>query len=213
MLRSGETKQRVEISAPNFQTAEFHITGTVPFMQNKFSAKAKEEMKAKQEGGAKSKSKKTREPKDFDAAYKAAMYESHEGWHGIPAASFRNAMISACKIAGVVMTRAKLAVFIEADGFDRDESEPLVRITKGEPHRSDKTVRLETGVCDIHPRPVWNPGWEATVRIRFDADMFDTKDIANLLMRAGLQVGVGEGRPDSKKSNGIGYGMFTIAEG
>jgi hypothetical protein len=210
-MNRSETKQRVDISAPKFQTVAFTITGTAPYMQNKFSQKAKDTMMAKQEAGAKSKGKNAREPKDFDAAFRAAMYVSKDGWNGMPASCFRNAMISACRIAGVVMTRAKLAVFIEADGFDRDEGEPMVRITKGEPRRCDKTVRLETGVCDIHPRPVWEPGWEAVLRVTFDADMFDASDIANLLMRAGMQVGVGEGRPDSKKSNGIGYGTFTIS--
>lgn len=34
--------------------------------------------------------------------------------------------------------------------------------------------------------------------------------MVNLLSRAGLQVGIGEGRPDSKKSAGMGYGLFTV---
>jgi hypothetical protein len=59
---------------------------------------------------------------------------------------------------------------------------------------------------------MWEPGWEATVRIRFDADLFTITDVANLLRRAGLQVGVGEGRPDSKKSAGMGWGIFDISE-
>ena len=29
-------------------------------------------------------------------------------------------------------------------------------------------------------------------------------------MRAGLQVGVGEGRPDSRRSAGLGYGQFDV---
>jgi len=28
----------------------------------------------------------------------------------------------------------------------------------------------------------------------------------------GLQVGIGEGRPDSKNSAGMGWGMFTIED-
>jgi hypothetical protein len=48
--------------------------------------------------------------------------------------------------------------------------------------------------------------------VRFDADQFTLRDIANLLLRAGMQVGVGEGRPDSKKSCGMGWGTFEIKE-
>jgi len=35
----------------------------------------------------------------------------------------------------------------------------------------------------------------------------------NLLHRAGLQVGIMEGRPDSKDSCGCGWGTFKIANG
>jgi len=36
--------------------------------------------------------------------------------------------------------------------------------------------------------------------------------LTNLLARAGLQVGIGEGRPDSKNSAGMGWGLFQIEE-
>ena len=48
------------------------------------------------------------------------------------------------------------------------------------------------------------------VRIRYDADMFAQEDIYNLMMRVGQQVGIGEGRPDSKNSAGMGWGLFDL---
>jgi len=115
-------------------------------------------------------------------------------------------------MVGFKMTHARCSVFVVADGFDADDATPLVRITKGEPQYLELAVRLETGVCDIRPRPMWEPGWEANVRIRFDADQFSVSDVANLLLRAGAQIGVGEGRPFSKNSKGMGWGMFRLAE-
>ncbi len=204
--------EAVTIGAPNFQVAEFTITGTAPYVQNKFSAKAREQMKSKQEAGHTAKKGGAREAKDFYACYEAALHTTADGWHGIPAPAFRNAMVSACRMAGYQMTRAKLAVFVIADGLDKDDMTPLVRITKGEPEYFEQTVRNETGVCDVRPRPMWHPGWEAMVRVQFDADQFTLCDVANLLLRAGMQVGVGEGRPDSKKSCGMGWGTFEIKE-
>ena len=87
---------------------------------------------------------------------------------------------------------------------------PLVKITKGEPEYIEHYARNETGVIDLRARALFKAGWEAEVKIRFDADQFTSKDVANLLARVGLQVGVGEGRPDSKKSCGMGWGLFEI---
>jgi hypothetical protein len=204
------TQKEVNIAPPNIKTALFTIRGTAPLVQNKFSAKAREMMKAKQEAGSVGKKGQKREAKDFQQCYRDAMHISAEGWHGIPAPAFRNALISACRICGFMMTRAKLAVFIEADGFDVDDSSPLVRITKGVPEYFERLVRLETGVADIRPSPKFAEGWECELKVRFDADQFSGDDIANLLLRAGMQVGVGEGRPDSKSSNGMGWGTFEI---
>ena len=209
-----EVSEPVVISPPNFKTVTFCIQGTAPYVQNAFSNKAKEMMMAVQRAGSTAKKGRgKREPKDFQECYERAKHISDDGWCGIPAPAFRNAMVSACRICGFQMTKAKLCVFVEADGYDANEGTPLVKITKGEPKYHDQAVRLETGVIDIRPRPMWGPGWEADLRIRFDADMFTTSDIANLLMRVGQQVGIGEGRPDSKKSCGQGWGLFQHVNG
>jgi hypothetical protein len=200
----------VVISPPNIQTARFTIRGTAPYVQNAFSEKARTTMREKHEAGSTAGKNRKKDPKDFQALYRGAMHVSRDGWHGIPAPAFRNALVSACRIVGFAMTRAKLSVFVEADGFDTTDGTPLVKITKGEPEYAEHFVRNETGVADIRPRPMWREGWEAVVSVRFDADQFTLTDVANLLMRVGVQVGVGEGRPDSKKSTGMGWGTFAL---
>lgn len=202
--------ETITIPAANMQEAIFRIRGTAPYVQNKFSAKARVKMHETQEAGHTAKKGQKKEGKDFQESYKQAMHISDDGWHGIPAPAFRNGMISACRLVGFMMTRAKLAVFIKADGFDADDASPLVRIIKGKPEYFEVAVRLETGVIDLHARPKWAPGWEADITVVFDADQLKLKDIGNLLARVGMQVGIGEGRPDSKKSAGMGWGLFEI---
>lgn len=180
--------QTISIKPPNFQTAIFRVIGTAPYVQNKFSQKAKEQMRGVQEAGSTARNKRNKEAKDFLALFEGATHRSPEGWAGIPAPAFRNAMISACRTVGFKMTLAKLSVFVEADGFDEDDGTPLVKITKGEPRYHESMVRLPTGVSDIRARPMWDAGWEAMIRITFDADQFTLSDVSNLLMRVGMQV-------------------------
>ena len=40
--------------------------------------------------------------------------------------------------------------------------------------------------------------------------MLTHADVVNLIARVGIQVGIGEGRPDSKMSAGLGYGLFEL---
>lgn len=199
----------IVITPPDIQVVRLDIKGTAPLVINKFSAKAQETMMATQMAGSTSKARKQREAKDFEALYNGARHISTEGWDGIHAAAFRNAAISSCRAAGFVMTRAKLAIFIEPDGFDADDMTPLVRITEGEPQMVISPCRNETGVIDLRPRPTYFP-WAATLTIKFDAGILTSTDVANLMLRAGVQVGIGEGRPDSRKSAGLGNGLFEI---
>lgn len=204
-----KTDETVTIKAPNFQTLEIRCVGTAPLVTHKFTQKARQKLRESHAAGSgKSKTKNAKEPKDFDLLYEQATYTSKDGWFGVPASAFRSAMISACRVAGVTMSVAKLCVFVTQDGVDVDEGTPLVRV-HGEREKLESMVRNATGVVDIRVRPMWRQ-WHIDLRVRFDADRFDATSVSNLLMRAGLQVGICEGRPDSKSSTGQGWGTFTI---
>jgi hypothetical protein len=199
----------VSITPPNFVRQVYRLIGTAPLVVCKFSAKSREQIKAKQEQGSQAKAGGTkRAPKDFDAVYEQAKHISTEGWEGIHAGAFRSAMIDACRLVTVKMTFAKMGIFVEPpDGFDADEGVPLVRII-GKSKRFEAMGR-SGDIPDIRIRPMYFP-WEMNLRLKFDSDMFSATSIANLLARAGQQVGIGEGRPYSKNSAGQGWGTFEI---
>jgi len=205
-------QSRIVIPPPNIKRVVATIEGTTPYVQNKFSEKARNAIREAQEAGSTARKGKKREPKDFQKACDAALHVSTEGWYGIPAAAFRCAMIDACRLVGFKMTIAKCSLVTIADGFDEDET-GMVKITKGEPKMSVLPVPLPaSGTMDLRARPMWGPGWQANVTIEFDADQFQPVDVLNLLIRAGRQIGVGEGRPFSKNSAGCGWGTFRVLE-
>lgn len=205
------TAQVINISAPDFRTLNIEIEGTAPLMQAKFSAKTKQGLMQKMAAGSTARSKKQREPRNFENDFKESMHLSEDGWVGIPASAFRNAAIDVCRMVGFKMTHARMSVFIEADGLDADDGTPLVRLVADDPERTEMVVRNATGVVDIRVRPMWRK-WKVMLGIRYDAGQFTASDIYNLIMRAGQQIGIGEGRPFSKSSNGMGYGLFKIAD-
>lgn len=184
------------------------LTGLSPLMQLRFSAKAIQAMRSKQEAGSQAKKGTKREARDFEADYQAAAHRFVDGSIGLPASALRSACISACRLAGFKMTIAKMSLFILADGEDQVDGTPLVKI-EGKPECSILPVRNATGVADLRARPLWRK-WSVAVVVEFDRDQFSESDIYNLLVRAGRQVGVGEGRPDSKNSAGLGYGTFSV---
>jgi hypothetical protein len=203
-----KTEQNVTIKAPSIDTAEFAIVGTAPYVQLRFSQKAIETMMAKHRLGSQANKKKAKEARDFDEDFRQAQHVSTEGWVGIPASAFRNGLISACRLVGFKMTLAKLSLFVGEDGFDAVDSVPLIKI-EGTPEPLIMHARNATGVCDIRVRAKFWP-WSAKLRVSYDGDQFSAQDVANLLQRVGTQVGIGEGRPDSKMSAGMGWGTFTL---
>lgn len=199
----------VTISPPKFSRIRLRLVGTAPYMQARFSAKAMQAMKSKMEAGPTARKGGRKDARDFDDDFRAAQHIAADGWNGVPAAALRNACIDVCRMVGFKMTHAKMSIFVEADGFDRVDGTPLVRLDAREPERVDMATRNATGVADIRVRPMWRE-WALNVVIRFDADQFTTSDVVNLISRAGEQVGIGEGRPFSKSSNGLGFGTFTV---
>jgi hypothetical protein len=205
----------VAISAPNMETAVIELEFTAPYVGNKMSQRNIRKMREAQEAGQQARSKKKREPKKFENLHIEACHISEDGWYGIPASAFRAALIDTCRLVGYHMTKAKMSIFVEPDGFDKDDGQPLVRIIGGEPRALEMTVRLANGSTDIAVRPQWMKA-KVKLRVRWDADQFSAADVSNLVMRAGMQVGVGAGRPFSKDSVGMGWGTWTsgkVADG
>lgn len=216
MARKADSKKAnaktevVTISPPNFQQIKLTLEGTAPLMQARFSAKAMQAMMAKMAAGSSAKKGTKREARDFDEDFRQAMHVSEEGWIGIPAAAIRNACIDVCRMVGFKMVYARMSVFVEADGNDKVDGQPLIKLDAGEPERTEMATRNATGVCDIRIRPMWRE-WKLHPVIRYDADQFSANDVVNLVARAGEQIGLGEGRPFSKMSNGMGFGTFRIS--
>jgi hypothetical protein len=208
--KSGKV-EHITIAAPNFESARFTLIGTSPLVIHRMSAKLRQEFEQKQAQGAipGQSRKKNREAKDSDELYNQARYISQEGWDGFNASALRKASISACRLVNFKMTMAKLSIFVEADGVDETEPQiPLVRIY-GESEKQQDMARVETGQPYVTVRAAYH-SWIAKPLLQWDADQFRRQDIANLLMRVGRQVGICEGRPDSKNSAGMGWGLFNV---
>lgn len=199
------------ITAPNMVVRRYTIVGDgSPIYIHNFSMKAQNIIAERQEAGETAKKDRKRSPRDFAADFEGARHRLPDGSDGIPASGIRNALISACKVAGYAMTRAKLAVFVVADGPDVISQQPLIQLlSPDDPVESRMMAWNANGGADIRVRPVWTR-WAAHVVIKFDADQFTDDDVTHLLMRAGMQVGLCDGRPDSKNSAGIGAGTFRL---
>lgn len=202
-------EEHVTITPARMEVVKFRLVGTTPLVQNRFGEKARQEIQDKHERGSQAKKGKNKEPRDFDDNYQQARHVSVGGWDGIHAGGFRRAMVDSCKLVGFHMTKAKLGLFVPADGYTADGT-PLVRITKGEPRKVIHAVRNASGVCDLRARPMWDAGWECVLTVRYDADMFSATEVLNLVARVGLQCGIGEGRPNSKESTGCDWGLFDV---
>lgn len=199
----------VAVTPPRFVVIQPTLKGTAPILQARFSGKAMQAMMSKMAEGQAAKKGKAKAARDFDEDFRNAMHVSIEGWVGVPASAIRNACIDVCRMVGFKMTHAKMSIFVEADGYDKVDGMPLIRLYGDAPERTEMAVRNHTGVADIRVRPMWRK-WSLKPRIRFDEDQFKLADVMNLLARAGLQVGIGEGRAFSKDSNGMGFGFFEV---
>lgn len=198
---------RIEIQPPNFKAITLRIEGSAPLMLHKFSEKMRKQIEEKQTATSKTTAK--RAPKDYAAEFHAARYLDGKKRDGVPAGAIRAAMIAACRtVDGLPMTKAKGAFFIVAQGHDVTDGTPLVLI-QGKPKHDTRPVRLESGVADMRNRPRYDD-WACDLTIQYDADMLSANDVANLLARAGAQVGIGELRPQGPNSYGGDFGTWHV---
>ena len=202
-----QTETNVTIKPPSTAVLEIAIRGIEPLVVSRFNKKG--DLMAKMSEGGAAKNKKERKARDYDLEAQDAKHISDDGWEGICASAFRAACISACRLVNFKMTLAKISIFVVADGRDKEERSPLVRIYGPKAITYTAHTRNATGVIDIRSRPMYQK-WGCLLKIRYDTDQFTAQDVANLVARVGLQVGLCEGRPDSKSSAGLGFGLFEI---
>lgn len=205
--REPDKVEELKIPPPQFKIIVFDVTGP-DYLQNRFSQKAQEQIRTKQAAGDQAGSKKGHKPKEFEALFKGSMYRDAKGRYGIPCSAFRQAMISACAIVQFKMTLAKKGLFVLADTYDALSGRPLV-LLDAKPVKSEMMAKPRGRQPDIRVRAMFYD-WKAKIRVRFDEGMFSASDVCNLMIRAGMQIGVGEGRHDSKDSAGMGLGCFDV---
>jgi hypothetical protein len=191
------------------------IIGSTPLKILRFSQKSRDQVQATQEAGDQAKTKRRKEPKNFEEGYENAKYRCTQildgkkvTWLGLNASGIRNGCIETCRMAGYAMTKAKMSIFAVEDGFDDIDKTPLCRIF-GDAEKCIDAVRNASGVIDLRPRAMW-PDWRMSVRIRFDESQFSPSDIINLMIRVGQQNGLGEGRPNGTNGAGTGNGIFLV---
>lgn len=216
-LQVVEGDAQVFIEPINTVELRLKIAGTAPLVMNAFPEKARQQLMATMSTAqVNKKTKKQREPRDYEAEFKAAHhYLMEDGAVGIPVNGLRACAIGGCRmVPGVMMSRAKLALSLRPDGWDKIDGQGLCRIVSPEPpemtvmHVRNKGA-MGRSVVDLRVRPMWRV-WSAIITIRFDADWITAEHVINLFNRGGEQVGICEGRPDSPNSNGMGWGTFEI---
>lgn len=216
-LQVVEGDAQVFIDPINTLELRLKIAGTAPLVMNAFSEKARLQLQTQMSTPqVKQKTKKQREPRDYEAEFiNAHHYLKEDGAVGIPVNGLRACAIGACRLVpGVHMARAKLALALRADGWDKVDGQGLVRLESPAPpeqtimHVRNKGAMGRT-VVDLRCRPMWRE-WSAIITIRFDADWITAEHVINLFNRGGEQVGICEGRPNSPNSNGMGWGTFHI---
>lgn len=208
-------KEEIRIAPLRRAILTVPIVGVTPLKVLRFSKKKQDTVRETQAAGSQAGSKRKRPPKDFEREYEEAKYlctQTLNGkpvtWLGLNASGIRNGCIETCRVAGFVMTKAKMSIKCLQDGFDDLDATPLVRIT-GEPEMVVDPVRNASGVMDLRARVMFRE-WGMRVRLWFDEDQFSPSDVLNLMIRVGEQNGLGEGRPNGTNGYGTGNGVFSV---
>jgi len=180
------------------QTSAFAIIGTTPLITHNWSEKAKQEMRDKQMGKAKTK----KEPKDPYVDYQSSRYVLQDGRDGFPAVAFKAAIVNAARFfEDLKMTELRQGVYVR--GLGPDLLVPIV----GESYMREDMVRLNGSTADLRYRACY-PEWSAELHVTWASTVCTLEQMVALIDAAGLG-GIGEWRPEKSKSGQ--YGMFKVA--
>ena len=181
------------------------IVGVTPVIPHKWSEKSLNQMRNKQFGQT---LQQKREPKNPKEEAENATYWLDDGRPGIPAVSFKAAMVRACSFfEAPSMTEGRLLLFVV--GEVNKEGDQLIPII-GEKAMREDTPRNASGTPDLRYRYAFWP-WKTEITVRYPAKLLTDTSVMALLDAAG-RVGVGDWRPGSKTSSTGTYGTFRVSD-
>lgn len=186
------------------------VEGTSPYVPNKFSPKAAAKMWAYFERSPGKHAPK--EKIDPEEEARSRLYVTEDGRYGIPAAALRRALVEAGRFCSLKMKQLAGTVDVLGTDYDRDIGVPLVPIEGGEPEIFVSSVKNTSGTRDLRWRPYFKPGWRCSFAVMYDSGTLSKDDVVELLTRAGMNVGIGDGRPLSPCSPGLGYGRWKVVK-
>lgn len=204
--KSNGKSNGVELKPINRRKISVRLIGVSPLICHRWSEKAKEMIRAKQQEGKKTKNRELRDP---EAECKSATYwcDEKETVPGLPAVAIKAAVISAAhNDLGFPKTLLKKAMFIHPMGREVViPLEPAKGKGKVSGELTEDMVRVGQGSTDMRYRPYFYD-WAVTTHWEVDTDLLQVQDLLTLLDRAGFGVGVCEWRPE----NGGEYGRFRV---
>lgn len=181
----------VEIARIGAEKIEVPILGTSPLVVHRFSEKAKKQMLDAMQGRRTPKT-----AKDPEAEYEAAFYKFADGGSGFPVIGFKAATVSAARFYGKSVTMVGLRQTLFFSGERGVDGQMLARI-EGEPKMREDVVRVGNGGADLRYRPEYQD-WKTTLTVTYVTSLLTRDSVLSLIDAAGMGVGVGEWRPETR---------------
>jgi hypothetical protein len=214
--------KHIQIKQLHYRILKIEVVGRTSLIIHAWSAKAIKMMLDNQTGEASA----GKEPKDPLRDFKESLYYlPEEKGFGLPAPSFKAAIVNSANDVELAMTEVKRNVHVndylvpiiapplpetQFTDWDRKYPEELKwHHEHGAQMRMDM-VRLANGNADIRFRGCF-PTWACNLEIEFNERVVSAAQLANLVQAAG-QSGVGEWRPSSPKVKSGEYGRFRLRQ-
>lgn len=191
MAAKAKSSAETPIVLPKLNIQHFRLTliGDSPLICNKWSEKAKQEMRDKQT----KQPKQAKQAKNPQQCFEDSLYKLEDGGFGFKSIAFKAAAVDACShVDGVTKVEARGAFHIQGE---------FVRIN-GKPTMREDMVRVGMGVADLRYRGEFKE-WNCEIIVRYNANVLSPEQIVNLFNTAGFAIGVGEWRPQRDGSSGM----------
>ena len=202
-MKYNEEKQKVTIKVdlPHIQIISIKIFGDTPLIQQKWTEKAKNEIRQKQ-AGIRILKRPVRNP---DQEYKDSYYVNKEGHVAFPASAIKNAVIAVAQRKGFVGRfdgpLMKGSFFIQAD------EENLLEVQYEEMRMREDNVILggPSRPADLRYRAEFL-NWSIAFKVELDPEILTPETFINILAHAGFSNGLGEWRIEK----GGQFGKFHV---